>query len=175
MLFAPAGFPRIVVKIGSALLVDAGGAVRRDWLATLVAGPARMLVARHMITRRRCDRDSAVARVLARAVVRVVARAMARVEARVEARAEAKAQAKAEAKSNLGWRSKLPSFNCSRKTRRQHRRQRMQHKSNRNGKRPKPTSVPRLRQSLEQSRRGRIRLLGKTMKVELRKLRNGWC
>ena len=37
MLFAPDGFPRIVVKIGSALLVDAAGAVRRDWLATLVA------------------------------------------------------------------------------------------------------------------------------------------
>src|SRR5215203_5218002 len=29
--------PRIVVKVGSALLVGADGAARRDWLATLVA------------------------------------------------------------------------------------------------------------------------------------------
>ncbi len=36
-LFAPATTPRLVVKVGSALLVDPDGAVRRDWLATLVA------------------------------------------------------------------------------------------------------------------------------------------
>ncbi len=36
-LFAPAACPRLVVKIGSSLLVDAGGAVRRDWLASVVA------------------------------------------------------------------------------------------------------------------------------------------
>ena len=32
-LFPPASCPRIVVKIGSALLVDPEGGVRRDWLA----------------------------------------------------------------------------------------------------------------------------------------------
>ena len=36
-LFAPAACPRLVVKVGSALLVDAGGAIRRDWLSGLVA------------------------------------------------------------------------------------------------------------------------------------------
>ena len=35
--FAPAACPRLVIKIGSALLVDAGGAVRRDWLKGIVA------------------------------------------------------------------------------------------------------------------------------------------
>ncbi len=40
-LFAPAHCPRLVVKIGSALLVDAAGEVRRDWLAGLVADLAR--------------------------------------------------------------------------------------------------------------------------------------
>lgn len=35
--FAPAACPRLVVKIGSSLLVDAAGAVRRDWLASVVA------------------------------------------------------------------------------------------------------------------------------------------
>ena len=35
--FAPAHCPRLIVKIGSSLLVDAGGAVRRDWLASVVA------------------------------------------------------------------------------------------------------------------------------------------
>ena len=35
--FAPAACPRLVVKIGSSLLVDGGGAVRRDWLASVVA------------------------------------------------------------------------------------------------------------------------------------------
>ncbi|HEX8484090.1 glutamate 5-kinase [Sphingomonas sp.] len=37
MLFAPATCPRLIVKVGSALLVDPDGAVRRDWLAGLVA------------------------------------------------------------------------------------------------------------------------------------------
>ncbi len=35
--FAPAACPRLVVKIGSALLVDPDGAVRRDWLRGIVA------------------------------------------------------------------------------------------------------------------------------------------
>ncbi|MFZ4688556.1 MAG: glutamate 5-kinase [Polymorphobacter sp.] len=35
--FAPAACARLVVKIGSSLLVDAAGAVRRDWLASVVA------------------------------------------------------------------------------------------------------------------------------------------
>ncbi|SFS00734.1 glutamate 5-kinase [Sphingomonas jatrophae] len=35
--FAPAACPRLVVKIGSALLVDPAGHVRRDWLAGVVA------------------------------------------------------------------------------------------------------------------------------------------
>lgn len=33
ILFPPAATPRLIVKIGSALLVDGAGAVRRDWLA----------------------------------------------------------------------------------------------------------------------------------------------
>ena len=37
MLFAPASCPRLIIKIGSALLVDQGGAVRRDWLAGIAA------------------------------------------------------------------------------------------------------------------------------------------
>ena len=36
-LFPPASCPRLIVKIGSALLVDEGGAVRRDWLAGIAA------------------------------------------------------------------------------------------------------------------------------------------
>lgn len=36
-LFAPISCPRLVVKIGSALLVDAGGGVRRTWLAGIAA------------------------------------------------------------------------------------------------------------------------------------------
>lgn len=36
-LFAPASCPRLIVKIGSALLVDEGGAVRREWLAGIAA------------------------------------------------------------------------------------------------------------------------------------------
>ena len=35
--FDPANCPRLVVKIGSSLLVDAAGAVRSDWLAGMVA------------------------------------------------------------------------------------------------------------------------------------------
>lgn len=35
--FAPAICPRLVVKIGSALLVDSAGNVRRDWLASVTA------------------------------------------------------------------------------------------------------------------------------------------
>ncbi|WP_260582185.1 glutamate 5-kinase [Sphingopyxis sp. PET50] len=37
ILFPPASCPRLIVKIGSALLVDADGAVRRDWLAGIAA------------------------------------------------------------------------------------------------------------------------------------------
>jgi len=36
-----ADLKRLVVKVGSSLLVDAGGAVRRDWLTTLVADIAK--------------------------------------------------------------------------------------------------------------------------------------
>jgi len=36
-LFPPASCPRLIVKIGSALLVDAAGAVRREWLSGIVA------------------------------------------------------------------------------------------------------------------------------------------
>ena len=38
--FAPSVCPRLVVKIGSSLLVDAGGNVRRDWLASVAADVA---------------------------------------------------------------------------------------------------------------------------------------
>ncbi len=37
MLFPPASCPRLIVKIGSALLVDAGGGVRRAWLEGIAA------------------------------------------------------------------------------------------------------------------------------------------
>ena len=37
MLFPPALYPRLIVKVGSALLVSAGGEVRRAWLTGLVA------------------------------------------------------------------------------------------------------------------------------------------
>ena len=37
-LFPPASCPRLVVKIGSALLVDPDGAVRQGWLAAIAAG-----------------------------------------------------------------------------------------------------------------------------------------
>ncbi|MBX9860119.1 MAG: glutamate 5-kinase [Sphingomonas sp.] len=36
-MFAPARCPRLIVKIGSSLLVGGDGALRRDWLATLAA------------------------------------------------------------------------------------------------------------------------------------------
>src|SRR3546814_7995041 len=36
-LFPPAACPRLIVKIGSALLVDPSGAVRRDWLTGIAA------------------------------------------------------------------------------------------------------------------------------------------
>ncbi len=36
-LFPPASCPRLIVKIGSALLVDPDGAVRRDWLTGIAA------------------------------------------------------------------------------------------------------------------------------------------
>ena len=36
-LFPPAACPRLIVKIGSALLVDPDGAVRRDWLTGIAA------------------------------------------------------------------------------------------------------------------------------------------
>ena len=36
-LFVPAACPRLIVKIGSALLVDPDGAVRREWLAGIAA------------------------------------------------------------------------------------------------------------------------------------------
>ena len=37
MLFAPATCPRLIVKIGSALLVDPDGTVRREWLGGIAA------------------------------------------------------------------------------------------------------------------------------------------
>ena len=37
MTFSPAACPRLVVKVGSSLLVDPSGQVRRTWLASLVA------------------------------------------------------------------------------------------------------------------------------------------
>ena len=40
MLFPPSSCPRLVIKIGSALLVDSDGGVRRDWLAGIAAGIA---------------------------------------------------------------------------------------------------------------------------------------
>jgi glutamate 5-kinase len=38
--FSPAACPRLVIKIGSSLLVDASGEIRRDWLAGVVADVA---------------------------------------------------------------------------------------------------------------------------------------
>src|SRR5690349_12151149 len=43
--FAPANCARLVVKIGSALLVDPAGHVRRDWLAGVVADIADRVAA----------------------------------------------------------------------------------------------------------------------------------
>ncbi len=45
MIFPPAACPRLIVKVGSALLVAPDGAVRRDWLATLVADVAERIAA----------------------------------------------------------------------------------------------------------------------------------
>ncbi|AYJ86118.1 glutamate 5-kinase [Sphingomonas paeninsulae] len=42
---SPAACRRLIVKVGSSLLVDASGAVRREWLATLVADIARRIAA----------------------------------------------------------------------------------------------------------------------------------
>ena len=36
MPFAPAACARLIIKVGSSLLVAADGSVRRDWLATLI-------------------------------------------------------------------------------------------------------------------------------------------
>ncbi|SNS45782.1 glutamate 5-kinase [Sphingomonas laterariae] len=43
--FAPATCPRLVIKIGSALLVDPSGQVRRDWMAGVVADIADRVAA----------------------------------------------------------------------------------------------------------------------------------
>ena len=43
--FSPAACARLVVKIGSSLLVDPAGAIRRDWLAGIVADIAARVVA----------------------------------------------------------------------------------------------------------------------------------
>ncbi len=48
-LFAPLACHRIVVKVGSALLVAPDGSVRRDWLATLVADIAERIAAGQQI------------------------------------------------------------------------------------------------------------------------------
>lgn len=45
MIFPPQACRRIVVKVGSALLVDPSGTVRREWLATLVADVAERVTA----------------------------------------------------------------------------------------------------------------------------------
>ena len=45
MIFSPATCPRLIVKVGSALLVASDGAVRRAWLATLVADIAGRVAA----------------------------------------------------------------------------------------------------------------------------------
>ena len=45
MLFPPASCARLIVKIGSALLVDPDGAVRRDWLAGIAADVAERTAA----------------------------------------------------------------------------------------------------------------------------------
>lgn len=47
--FAPAACPRLVVKIGSALLVDPDGTLRRDWLAGIVADIAQRRAAGQQI------------------------------------------------------------------------------------------------------------------------------
>ena len=45
MLFPPGATARLIVKVGSALLVDPNGSVRREWLATLVADIADRVAA----------------------------------------------------------------------------------------------------------------------------------
>ncbi|TXC70048.1 glutamate 5-kinase [Sphingomonas ginsenosidivorax] len=45
VIFAPANCARLIVKVGSALLVDPDGAVRRAWLASLVADIAARITA----------------------------------------------------------------------------------------------------------------------------------
>lgn len=45
MLFPPPSCPRLIVKVGSALLVETAGAVRREWLATLIADVAERVAA----------------------------------------------------------------------------------------------------------------------------------
>ena len=50
MLFPPATCPRLVLKVGSALLVDADGQVRRAWLAGLVADIAARVAAGQQMT-----------------------------------------------------------------------------------------------------------------------------
>ncbi len=45
VIFPPASCTRLIVKVGSALLVDPDGAVRRDWLASLVADIAARIAA----------------------------------------------------------------------------------------------------------------------------------
>ena len=47
--FAPAACRRLIVKIGSSLLVGADGAVRRDWLASVVADIGKMRAAGQQI------------------------------------------------------------------------------------------------------------------------------
>lgn len=47
--FDPASCPRLVVKIGSSLLVDSAGAVRREWLAGVVADMAERRAAGQQI------------------------------------------------------------------------------------------------------------------------------
>lgn len=44
-MFSPALCPRLIVKVGSALLVDPTGAVRRDWLADIVTAIAARVAA----------------------------------------------------------------------------------------------------------------------------------
>ena len=50
MMFPPAACPRIVVKVGSALLVDPDGQVRRAWLGWLVADIAARVAAGQQVT-----------------------------------------------------------------------------------------------------------------------------
>ena len=49
MPFAPAACARLIIKVGSSLLVAADGSVRRDWLATLIADIAAQMRAGQQI------------------------------------------------------------------------------------------------------------------------------